>query len=290
MPADHGILRIHFLVSKPKSRHKMTKPMHLDPGWVASLHASLNQPAVQARTPLLLNGQRIGTVAAGVLTASQGRNWSLKQATNNASWHIQGDGTQALADIAQALLAANMGAVREQWRSEQLAVLSDDGQRLATVERGMARLLGITTHAVHLLGFSAAGGSWVQQRAWNKSIDPGLWDTLVGGMISAQETLQSALKRETWEEAGLELEALLELRQGGHFVVQRPNGRDAGLGYVVERIDWFSCVLPDGMVPHNQDGEVAQFDLMNPQELQARLQASAFTLDAANIFLALAVN
>jgi len=264
----------------------MTKPMHLDPTWVASLHASLNQPARQARTPLLLNGQRIGTVAAGVLTASQAACWSLTQAPNSASWHIQGDGTQALADMAQALRAANIGAVREQWRNEQLAVLSEAGQRLATVERGIARLLGITTHAVHLLGFCADGRSWVQQRAWNKSIDPGLWDTLVGGMISAQETLQSALQRETWEEAGLELVALQDLRQCGHFVVQRPNGRDAGLGYVVERIDWFSCVLPDGLVPHNQDGEVAQFALMDGQELQTRLQANAFTLDAANVYLA----
>jgi 8-oxo-dGTP pyrophosphatase MutT (NUDIX family) len=260
--------------------------MKFDRTWIASLRANLNQPALQIRTPLRLNGQKIGSVAPGVLDLMQGPEWSLTRMPDSPEWHIQGAGTQALADIAHSLLAANIGCVREQWRNEQLAVCNDAGQRLATVERGMARLLGITTHAVHLLGFSQDGGNWVQQRAWNKSIDPGLWDTLVGGMISVQETLQSALKRETWEEAGLELEALQELRQGGHFMVQRPNERDAGIGYVVERIDWFTCVLPDGLVPQNQDGEVAQFALMNPHELQARLQANAFTLDAANIFLA----
>ena len=260
--------------------------MKFDLAWMAALAASLNQPAVQNRTPLWLNGQKIGSVANGLLEPMQGSDWSLTRVPTGAEWQIQGAGTPALAGIAQALFVANMGAVREQWRNEQLAVISDTGQPLATVERGIARLLGITTHAVHLLGFSEDGGSWVQQRAWNKSIDPGLWDTMVGGMISAQETLQSALKRETREEAGLDLAALQEVRRGGHFVVQRPNGRDAGIGYVVERIDWFTCVVPDGVAPRNQDGEVAQFALLDVQQLQTRLQANAFTLDAANIFLA----
>lgn len=264
--------------------------MKYDPDWMATLRASLNQPPLQTRTPVLLNGQVIGSVAPDVPMPMQGQNWSLTHTPDSTQWQIQGDGTQALADIAQALHTANLGCIREQWRNEQLAVCSAAGQRLATVERGMARLLGITTHAVHLLGFSQDGSSWVQQRAWNKSIDPGLWDTLVGGMISAQETLQSALQRETWEEAGLELEALQDVRPGGHFVVQRPNGRDGGIGYVVERIDWFTCVLPHGLVPHNQDGEVAQFALMDAQELNAQLQANAFTLDAANIYLAIAAS
>ena len=260
--------------------------MKFDPDWMDTLRASLNLPPLQARTPVLLNGQAVGSVAPDVLMPMQEHDWSLTHTPDSSQWRIQGDGTRALAEIAQALYTANTGCVREQWRSEQLAVCNAAGERLATVERGMARLLGITTHAVHLLGFSQDGGSWVQQRALNKSIDPGLWDTMVGGMISAQETLPSALKRETWEEAGLELEALLEVRQGGHFVVQRPNGRDGGIGYVVERVDWFTCVLPDGVMPKNQDGEVAQFALMDAQELQAQLQANTFTLDAANIFLA----
>jgi 8-oxo-dGTP pyrophosphatase MutT (NUDIX family) len=253
---------------------------------MATLRASLNQPALQTRTPVRLNGQTIGSVAPDVLNPMHGSDWSLIGVPASGEWLIQGDGSQALANIAHALHVANVGCVREQWRNEQLAVCNDAGLRLATIERGIARLLGITTHAVHLLGFSQDGGHWVQQRAWNKSIDPGLWDTLVGGMISAQETLQSALQRETWEEAGLELEALQDVRPGGHFVAQRPNGRDGGIGYVVERIDWFTCVLPAGVAPHNQDGEVAQFALMDAQELQARLQANAFTLDAANIYLA----
>ena len=37
----------------------------------------------------------------------------------------------------------------------------------------------------------------------------------------------------------------------------------AARGYVVEYIDWYRCVVPEGVVPVNQDGEVAQFRLMD---------------------------
>jgi 8-oxo-dGTP pyrophosphatase MutT (NUDIX family) len=35
-------------------------------------------------------------------------------------------------------------------------------------------------------------------------VQPGKWDTAVGGHISVGETLETALKREAWEEIGLQ--------------------------------------------------------------------------------------
>ena len=72
---------------------------------------------------------------------------------------------------------------------------------IGQVERGAVRPLGIATQAVHLVGHAADGRIWVQQRALNKANDPGLWDTLMGGMVSAADTVATALVRETWEEA-----------------------------------------------------------------------------------------
>jgi uncharacterized protein YcsI (UPF0317 family) len=43
-------------------------------------------------------------------------------------------------------------------------------------------------------------------------------------------------------------------------------------------------VLAPDVVPVNQDGEVAQFSLMDPQDLVAALVGSAFTLEAALVF------
>ena len=264
-----------------------------DPQWLAALQASARQPPRTPRQDLWLNGQRIGSVEPDGLMAIMPHGLSLRtgafvleRSAADAGWHITGQGTQALAHIAQALRAANLGCVREQWRDEQLAVFNDARQQVATVERGVARWLGIATRAVHLLGHVGDGRVWVQQRALDKAIDPGLWDTLVGGMVAASDNLTTALQRETWEEAGIDFDRVMQLHAGGRVQVARPNARDGGVGYVVEHVDWFVGLIPDAVTPVNQDGEVAQFALLDRAELTSQLQAHAFTLDAALIFSA----
>ncbi|HEY8908005.1 MAG TPA: NUDIX domain-containing protein [Rhodoferax sp.] len=264
-----------------------------NPQWLAALQASAQQPPKTPRQNVWLNGQRIGSVAPDSLMAIVPNGLSLRtgafvleRSAADAGWHITGQGTQALAHIAHVLHAANLGCVREQWRDEQLAVFNDVNQQVATVERGVARWLGIATRAVHLLGHTRDGRVWVQQRALNKAIDPGLWDTLVGGMVPASDNLTTALQRETWEEAGIDFDRVMQAHAGGRLQVARPNARDGGVGYVVEQIDWFVGLIPEDVTPVNQDGEVAQFALLNWAELASQLQTNAFTLDAALIFTA----
>ena len=38
--------------------------------------------------------------------------------------------------------------------------------------------------------------------AIRKANDSGLWDTVMGGMVAAGETVESTLARETWEDYG----------------------------------------------------------------------------------------
>ena len=63
----------------------------------------------------------------------------------------------------------------------------------------------------------------LQQRAFDKPNDPGLWDTLVGGLVSHGEMTAETLIRETWEEAGLRLQDLVDLQAGGAFDVSKPS-------------------------------------------------------------------
>lgn len=195
-------------------------------------------------------------------------------------WVLTGDVSAGLNALALALHQAGLAGA---WRDEQLAVAGPAGDVLGTVERAAVRPLGLTTHAVHLVGWAADGRIWVQQRALTKSNDPGLWDTLMGGMVPASDTLQQALARETWEEAGLQLAQLRDLRHGGRCSFRGPAQDGAGTGYVVEHIDWFTCTVPDGVRPVNQDGEVAQFALLEPGEVLRRMQRDEFTLEAAVI-------
>jgi 8-oxo-dGTP pyrophosphatase MutT (NUDIX family) len=123
----------------------------------------------------------------------------------------------------------------------------------------------------------------VQQRALDKPNDPGLWDTLVGGMVPARDTLQQALERETWEEAGLRLQQLQALRHRGQVRLRGPSS-EVDAGYAIEHLDWYSCVLPEGVEPANQDGEVLQFCRMDARELWAHIARGQVTKDAALLF------
>lgn len=56
---------------------------------------------------------------------------------------------------------------------------------------------------VHLHVFDKDGNLFLQKRAENKDIQPGKWDTSVGGHIDYGETEEYALRREAREELGL---------------------------------------------------------------------------------------
>ena len=57
--------------------------------------------------------------------------------------------------------------------------------------------------AVHLLVFNAAGDLFLQRRAKTKDIQPGKWDSSVGGHMQPGETPDQAVRREAEEELGL---------------------------------------------------------------------------------------
>ena len=194
---------------------------------------------------------------------------------------LLGDPTQALAQLADWLrVHKHAGA----WRNEQLAVRDAQGRQVATVERGATRPLGIKTQSVHLVGVTPTGNIWVQQRSLSKADDPGLWDTLVGGMIGAGETWQSTLQREAWEEAGLDW---MQFTSQGNAV------QDCGIvtvccdvstgteGLMVEEIRAVRCLIQDEVVPQNQDGEVVAFACLTPAQLASQIDVGKFTLVAS---------
>ena len=199
-----------------------------------------------------------------------------------SGWYLipgQSDVTTCLNRLANLLRDAGLAGA---WRNEQLAVRGVSGIQIGTIERAAVRQLGIATLAVHLVGQTTDGRFWMQQRALNKPNDPGKWDTLMGGMVSSGDTVETALERETWEEAGLQIADLKNLRHGGRQNNVRPSG-DGAAGYMQESIEWYTCTVPDGLTPNNQDGEVDQFALMNQAQLLAAMQRGEFTIEAALI-------
>jgi hypothetical protein len=67
----------------------------------------------------------------------------------------------------------------------------------------------------------------------------------------------------------------------GRITIRRP----VSDGYMIEHIEVYEAVVPRGVEPANRDGEVERFEALAPADLVARLQADAFTLEAALILV-----
>lgn len=245
-----------------------------EPDWLAELRRRAAQVPLRPREPLILGRAEIGSIepAMGERMVADG----LPLRHEAGAWQITSHDDEALAELADWLHGQGIAG---RWRDELLPVIDAAGTHHGAIERAAVRPLGITTHAVHLVGRHPDGRFWVQQRAWDKATDPGMWDTLVGGLMSAEESVRETLERETWEEAGLRLEELDALQPLGHLQIRRPVSE----GYMVERAVLFQAVLPRTAAPQNQDGEVVGFACVDADELRDGLAAGRYTLEAALI-------
>lgn len=178
-----------------------------------------------------------------------------------------------MARIAKALHAN--GCLRG-WRGELLDVYGE-GRRLCVLERAAMRPLGLLTKAVHLNAWSPDGRFWIAKRSDTKATDPGMWDTLVGGLAVAAESLDTSLLRECAEEAGL---SATDLRDRTSLRVVLRMHRRLPEGYQVEDMLVSDCVLPRDTIPCNQDGEVSEIRLATVDETWSMIEAGAFTYEA----------
>ena len=98
------------------------------------------------------------------------------------------------------------------------------------------------------------------------------------GLVSAGEPTDLALVRESGEEAGLDpadIQNRSPLRKITRLQRQIPTG------YQSEEVLTCECVLTDGLVPKNRDGEVMEIDCFAPAKVYEMLVAGDFTLEAS---------
>lgn len=89
-------------------------------------------------------------------------------------------------------------------REEIFPVVDAEGRVTGRATRGECHGGAMLLHpVVHLHVFSSRGELFLQRRPRWKDIQPGRWDTAVGGHVDWGETVEEALRREVREEIGL---------------------------------------------------------------------------------------
>jgi isopentenyldiphosphate isomerase/intracellular septation protein A len=95
-------------------------------------------------------------------------------------------------------------------KEEWLPLVDEQGMVLGSAPRSVVHGGSMLLHPVVHLHVVTQEGIYLQKRPMFKQVQPGKWDTAVGGHISAGEPVDKALLRETREEIGLQgFEALL---------------------------------------------------------------------------------
>ena len=89
-------------------------------------------------------------------------------------------------------------------QSEVFPIVDEEGKVTGSATRGECHSGSKLLHpVVHLHVFNSKGDIYLQRRPEWKDIQPGKWDTAVGGHIGYGETPEEALKREVREELGI---------------------------------------------------------------------------------------
>ena len=87
---------------------------------------------------------------------------------------------------------------------EIFPVVDEQGNTIGSATRGECHNGSKLLHpVVHLHLFDPNGRIYLQQRPLWKDIQPGKWDTAVGGHVDYGEEIETALQREVYEELGL---------------------------------------------------------------------------------------
>ena len=160
------------------------------------------------------------------------------------------------------------GAGRSPLSDDELLDLVDaDDTVIGTVPRSRVHGAPALRHrAVHVLVYDRHGALLLQKRSPAKDVQPGKWDTSVGGHLAAGESYVSAAVREAREELGLTV-AAADLEPVHEFVWRSP--------VETEHVRSFRLRSDGPFRPHPEEVEEVRF--WAPDELRAAIGGALLT-------------
>ena len=150
--------------------------------------------------------------------------------------------------------------------AEIFPVVDENGNTIGEAPRsvchdGKSKLLHPVVH-IHL--FNKKGELYLQKRSVKKDIQPGKWDTSVGGHISPGETIESALTREAFEELGL---TDLGTKFIGKYIWESPREKELVYSY---------SAISD-VIPEINPDEIEEGKYWNTADIESSLCKGIFT-------------
>jgi isopentenyldiphosphate isomerase len=90
---------------------------------------------------------------------------------------------------------------------ELVDVIDDAGNTIGVVTRREMRQKRLPHRCTYVLVFNAHGDLFVHLRTATKDVYPGHWDVCIGGVLAAGETFEQGVRREIYEELGIDVNA-----------------------------------------------------------------------------------
>ncbi|MCM8872925.1 MAG: NUDIX domain-containing protein [Paludibacteraceae bacterium] len=149
--------------------------------------------------------------------------------------------------------------------SELFPIVNENGDVIGKATRKECHSGTFLLHpVVHIHIFNAQGQVYLQHRSMNKDIQPGKWDTSVGGHIDYGESRDDAARRECSEELGVKAENLEFL-----YTYMWKSSREHELVNVY-RLIYDGPFYPDG-------AEVTEGRFFSAEEIESLAEKDFFT-------------
>lgn len=152
-------------------------------------------------------------------------------------------------------------------KGEEFEIVDDAGNVVGRAPRGVCHGDPSLTHrSVHVFVTDAQGRILLQKRSADKDIQPGKWDTSVGGHLAVGEDYPDAAAREAAEELGLVVTPG-ELRELHRYLWRTDVECELVATYAVVRDGPFT----------RQEEEIDELRFFRPEELEALVGTGALT-------------